>query len=180
MTKNNLIPHYEYAFNSGPLPEIELNDDIKEGNCRLLLQLFFYKKYGKYFSEEELLNPKAYLNTGEFIKKTVEDGPDYFSNLPDDCVIYAEKITDKNGNPADFSPTAFEYEDDYLVRLHSAIYVNDFENLQPLVSPEIPIRGATLGKMAILHATAVQGSTTIWSVEKFLQHYKPIAAKKFV
>lgn len=177
---DNLIPHYEYAFSRGPLPKAELGNNVTEGNCRLLLQLYFYKKYGKYFSADELLNPNAYLNTGEFIKKSVENGTDYFSNLPDSCVIYAEKITDKNGDPADFSPTAFECEDDYLVRLHSAICVNDFKNLQPLVSPEIPIRGATLGKIAILHATAMQGSTTIWSVEKFLQHYKPVAAKKFM
>lgn len=177
---NNLIPHYEYAFSSGPLPKTEMSNTIAEGNCRLLLQLYFYNKYGKYFSKEELLNPNAYLNTGEFIKHSVEDSGKYFNKLPDDCVIYAEKITDKNGNSADFSPVAFENENDYLIRLHSAIYVNDFKNLQPLVSPEIPIRGATLGKVAILHATAVQGSTTIWSVDKFLQHYKPVAAKKFI
>ena len=175
----NKIPASSYAFNAGPLPERELSDEITAGNCRLLLQLYFYKFYGKYFSKDLLLNPEAYTSTGEFIRDCYAE--DFFENLPNSTVIYAQRLLDRDDNPVDHSPAAFANYEDYIIRLHSALYISDVNQLIDNTPSDMPIDDTVQpGSPVILHATYIQGSTCVWSVAKFLHYYQPIAAKSFI
>jgi hypothetical protein len=146
------------------------------GNCRLALQEFFLVFVGSYFTEAELLNPQGYLSTGQFLKEGVQ--ADFFDGLPFGAVIYGEIIRNKYGEEVDRSLSAFETREDYLVRLHTAIYIPALQ--EPMLGRFPRGTSGTLGEPAIWHATAIEGRSCLWTVEKFLKFYLPVAAKKFI
>ena len=142
------LPIFSYSYHAGPLPEAKLNENIKVGNCRLSVQLYFYLNHQIYFSQKNILNPNAYRNTGEFIFRSGEEINPVKLKIGD--VIYAEKI---NGQKE------YKNENDHLISLHSAIY---------------------LDSQSIYHATVFENKSCLWSLAKFLQHYKIIAIKRFL
>ena len=77
----------------------------------------------------------------------------------DGDVIYAERIRNNQGEAVDTSERTFPSLDEYIISLHTALYTG--KNNQD-----------------IWHATAIEGSSCFWSLEKFLYFYKPIAAKR--
>lgn len=72
-------------------------------------------------------------------------------------IIYAERILDKNNKVIDNRREHFEKEADWIVNLHSAVFVD---------------------KNTIYHASAVSGETCTWDFEKFNKYYKLVAVKR--
>lgn len=174
------IPHFSYSFLEGPREPKEISLPIREGNCRLFLQIFIAQHFGMLFSPNELLNPAAFEQTGIFIRSEGADREAFFKGLQTGDVIYAEKVAGKNGERLDFSLGAFDNRADYLTRLHSAIFVSGREASSLALSAQIPRVDHNQENPAIIHATAIQGSTELWSLATFETYYKPIAAKRFV
>lgn len=170
------LSFFKYKFDRGPLSLSALSEPITEGNCRLALQDFFFVLKNTYFSEKELLNPEGYLHTGTFLHE--ESSENFFHNLPTGTVIYAENIRNRKEVPTDRSAKNFPSEVDYLIALHSAIYVADVNEeivaRFPTEIPAIPTR-----QPAMWHATAIEGGTCLWTIKKFLEYYQPVAAKRF-
>lgn len=158
------LHNFTYKFDAGPLAEEALRaGDFKKGNCRLAIQDYLYQIKGLYISSENILLPRGFRETGNFVKR-FEDKDYSFSELERGDVIYAEKIRDKNDNLVDKSQEAFSSEDDWLISLHSAIFLGKVENENP--------------EDFIWHSSAVSGGTALWPIEKFLYYYRPIAAKR--
>ncbi len=169
------LSSFRYNYQKGPRFESEAEEEIEEGNCRLALQDYFLVFNSRNFRESELLNPEAYLHTGIFLKESPSD--DFFGGLQTGTVIYAERVRKKNGDRASKSRTNFSSKREYLVSLHSAIYI---ESITDEILKKLPLGILCVDKgPAIWHATAVEGGTCLWSTEKFLLYYKPVAAKSF-
>jgi len=149
---------FSYKFDAGPLSSVEeLFGDWEFGNCRRVVQYYTYLKKKIFLKPNEVLCPEAYYETGAFI---IEEGQDFsISNLIDGDIIYAEKIRNKEGNLIDKSIETFATKDDYIISLHTAIFTGEKDK-------------------EIWHATAIEGSSCFWSLEKFLNYYKPIAVKR--
>lgn len=174
------IPFFRYSFNDGPLPEPDLHRPILSGNCRLLVQLFFERVYGKFYCPEKLLNPEAYESLGTFVKKPQDDPKTFFDGLKTGHVIYAQRIANRLGEPVDdFSIAALGSVRNWTIRMHTAIFLNDPRECADLLSPEIPSIGVNVGQSAVFHATSIQGSNTLWPTTTFERFYRPIAAKQF-
>ena len=167
---------FAYQYLAGPLDREGVLGRFEQGNCRLAVQEFAVVFAGKFFDEEALLNPGGYRGTGEFLKRAYSDT--FFDDLPFGAVVYAEILRNKHGEAVDRSRAAFATEDDYLIRLHTAIYI-------PTVTEDVLTKLPTttplhwLGQPAIWHASAVEGGSAIWPVERFLENYHPVAAKRF-
>ena len=151
------LPIFKYVFQAGPLPKEKLDDKIKEGNCRLAVQLFFYKNYKKYFKPEDVLNPNGYKNTGKFIYKPGQK-IDY-SKLEEGDIIYAQRKINKEGEKISRDEKDFKNEDEWIYYLHSAVYFSDNK---------------------IYHATTFEDKSCVWSLNKFNKYYKLVAVKRFV
>lgn len=172
------LSSFRYNFQKGPVTEREIERPITEGNCRLAIQEYFTVFDGSFFSKNDLLNPHGYLHTGKFIKKG-NGSHSFFDNLPTGAVIYAERIRNKDGETTDRSTDAFGTSEDYIISLHSAIFL---KNLTRDIIAKLPseLELAISDTPAIWHATSIEGHSTIWTLEKFLTYYKPVAAKRFV
>ena len=171
------LSYFKYVFDKGPIPESRFEVPIYEGNCRLALQDFFLVFSNTYFEPHALLNPEGYRRTGFFLKRGYSD--DFFKSLTTGSVIYAEKIRNRKSEPVDKSVKQFDTEEVYIVALHTAVYLRNIGDRERSMFPsEIAIGFSD--KPAIWHATALEGSTCLWDIDKFLRYYKPIAAKQFV
>lgn len=153
-----MLKDFTYKFNEGPFDtEQELTREWNTGNCRPAVQLYLYELRGTFLKPEQILCPKAFKKTGGFV--TGNNIPFSFSELSDGDIIYAEGLKNKHDEALDKSLPTFETKDEYLVSLHTALFTGE-KNKE------------------IWHATAVEGSSCYWSLEKFLTYYKPIAAKR--
>lgn len=152
--------HFSYQFDAGPLStEEELSGAWNTGNCRRMLQWYFYSEHGVFLTPEHILCPDAYYKTGEYL---FEKGQEVsFRDLRRGDVIYAQRILSKDGNPVDKSEKTFATTDDYIVSLHTALYVGE------------------PGK-EILHATSVEGGSCQWPLERFVKFYHPVAVKRVI
>ncbi|MCD4762268.1 hypothetical protein K8R32_04905 [bacterium] len=151
------LPIFKYVFQDGPLPKEKLNNKIKQGNCRLAIQLYFYKNHEKYFKPKDILNPYGYKNTGKFIF-----GPEQkidFSKLRKGDVIYAQRKINKKGEKISRDKKDFKNEDEWILNFHTAIY---------------------LGNNKIYHSTIFEENSCVWTLNKFNKFFKPIAIKKFL
>src|SRR3989344_3789963 len=173
-TEKKRLSFFKYKFDKGPVSKSKISEPTNEGNCRFALQDFFFVLHKRYFEECELLNPAGYLHTGSFLKK--EYANDFFDNLPTGAVIYAEKTRNRKNELVDNTAKKFESEDDYIIALHSAIYI---KNIDERILSKLPseISAGKSSAPAIWHATAVEGATCLWDIDKFLHYYKPIVAK---
>lgn len=152
------MKEFIYKFNEGPLFSIEeLLGNWETGNCRRVVQYYTFLKKKIFLKPEEVLCPEAYNNTGIFIINENEEFS--ISKLIEGDIIYAEKIRNKEGGLIDKSLKTFPSKNDYIISLHTAIFTGE--------------RG-----MEIWHATAIEGSSCFWSLEKFLNYYLPIAVKR--
>ncbi|MEI6532681.1 MAG: hypothetical protein WCO06_02475 [Candidatus Roizmanbacteria bacterium] len=146
---------FKYKFDDGPLPLRELRcHTFTTGNCRRAIQDYLYFTHNLFLQPEHVLFPNGYLNTGKFITSNeVVDLSLY--NQGD--IIYAERIKDKKNNQIIRSPEQFMTQEDYLINLHTAIFIN---------------------ADTIYHATSITGETCIWNINLFFNYYKIIAVKR--
>ncbi|MFA6094581.1 MAG: hypothetical protein WC757_01710 [Candidatus Paceibacterota bacterium] len=153
-----MLRHFTYELNQGPLSSREeLLGDWNVGNCRRAVQLYLFEKKNVFLKPEEVLCPESYNRTGAF----VVSGADKFSFelLVDGDIIYAEKIRNKDGKMVDKSICTFPSFEEYLIHLHTAVYTGEKDK-------------------EIWHGTFIEGSSCLWSLEKFLHFYRPVAAKR--
>lgn len=151
---------FTYRFDAGPFSsEKELLGDWDTGNCRRMLQWYFHETHRIFLHPEQILCPKAYHETGDYVFGKGQKMN--FGKLCPGDIIYAERIRSKNGELVDKGEETFATPDDYIVSLHTALYVGN------------------IGE-EILHATSIEGRSCQWSLEKFLHFYRPIAVKRIV
>jgi hypothetical protein len=152
------MKEFNYRFNEGPLSSAEkLLGDWDIGNCRRVVQYYTLLKKKIFLRPEEVLCPEAYNETGIFIINESEEFT--ISKLVDGDVIYAEKIRSKDGESINKNLKTFINRDDYIISLHTAIFTGEKHK-------------------EIWHATAIEGSSCFWSLEKFLDYYHPVAVKR--
>lgn len=143
------LKKFNYKFDKGPLLLKELKkEDFTEGNCRLAIQYYLYKIHNQYFKPNLILNPKAYNKVGKFIVEEGSFTKDAFKLLKEGDIIYADRIRNKD---------KIINKREWIVRLHTAIY---------------------LGKSRVYHSSIIEGKSDIWTFNKFMKYYKPIAVKR--
>lgn len=154
-----MLPEFNYKFDKGPLDEAALSGPIEEGNCRLAVQLYFYRVNNLFIKPEDILCPRSYKVTGKFILREGEFNQDFTSKIKSGDIIFAQRIKNKDGSASLKSKENFKDEDVWLTALHTAIY---------------------LGDNKIWHATAIEGKSSYWTMSKFLEFYQPVAIKDFL
>ncbi len=153
-----MLKNFTYKLNDGPLSsEKELLGIWDTGNCRRVVQYYTFLKNKIFLKPEEVLCPEAYNNTGTFVIK--ENKEFSTKELKDGDIIYAERIRNKANELVDKSIKNFANKDDYIISLHTAIFTGE-KNKE------------------IWHATFIEGSSCFWSLEKFLNYYRPVAVKR--
>lgn len=61
---------FVYRYLAGPVvTAAELDSDFEEGNCRLALQLYFYRIHNLFFPREAIYLPGGYKTWGKFCGK---------------------------------------------------------------------------------------------------------------
>ncbi|MFA6000222.1 MAG: hypothetical protein WC783_04595 [Candidatus Paceibacterota bacterium] len=153
-----MLKNFTYKFDAGPLNSVqELLGNWEEGNCRRAVQYFTYSQKGIFLKPEQVLCPDAYYHTGEFVMREGESFKPDTLRLGD--IMYAEKILNKDEKFVDKSSGTFPTKDDYIISLHTALFAGEKDK-------------------EIWHATAIEGRSCFWPLEKFLKFYKVIAVKR--
>ncbi len=156
------IENFPYVYLEGPLETVEqLQKAVEKGNCRLALQLYFYRAHRIFLTRDEVYLPGGYTVLGRFI---FEEEPIDFEKLQEGDIIYAENLRNKKGEEIDRNRESYDTKDEWLFYLHSAIYVGKNEN----------------GEHVLWHATSIENGTAVWTLEKFQDFYKPISAKRIL
>lgn len=154
------MKEFNYRFDAGPLGSAdELAGEWGEGNCRRAVQLYFFSMWGEFLEPDRVLCPEIYNQTGAFVID-VEQQFD-FECLRNGDIIFAERVKDRFKVNIKCGPVAFDLIDDYVISLHTAIYTGH--------------KGRE-----IWHATAVEGSSCYWNTQRFLEFYRPVAAKRLL
>ncbi len=153
-----MLKDFTYQFKAGPLAtRAELESDWQLGNCRRAVQFYIYKQQGIFLRPGQVLCPKAYDETGDFVSKIGQAFS--FASLVDGDIIYAESIRNKDGQEINKGPITFKSLADYLTALHTAIYTKQ-------------------SGQEIWHPTLIDNKSAYWPLEKFLHFYRPVAAKR--
>lgn len=98
------------------------------------------------------------------------------AGLPDETIVLAERTRSASGMPLDRSPRAFGTLEDYRLHLHTALLLQHPDaDLCAFVPAGQPVSAAA---PAILHARAVAGCSCLWSLDTFIEHYRPVAARR--
>ncbi len=153
------IESFAYAYDAGPLEtEAALKAPVKEGNCRLAIQVYYYRLHQQFIPKDQIYLPGGYKHLGRFIYE--ESVIDYATLQPGD-IIYAQNIKNKRGEQLNRNLETYPSKDGWLYHLHSALYIGCFEQ-----------------RHNIWHATSIENGTCIWSVETFEEWYRPISVKR--
>jgi len=153
-----------YKYLAGPVETLEeIEVGVTEGNCRFVLQLYFYRQHKKFFEKDEIYLPGGYKVLGEFIFK---EEPFDLDMLVAGDVIYAQNLRNKDGKEVDKSVERYKDKDEWLYYLHSAIYIGRIHD--------------GTDTRYVWHATHIDGGPTLWPLEKFEHYYRPISAKRVI
>ena len=153
------IEDFAYKYLAGPVESAdEFGSTVVEGNCRLALQLYFYRVHRIFFQKNDIYLPGGYKVWGTFVYK--EESIDFDALQPGD-VIYAQNLRGRRGQELLKGIENFNDKDEWLYHLHSAIYA-----------------GKANGTHYIWNATSIFGGTITWPLEAFEYYYKPISVKR--
>jgi len=148
------FPKLKYDLSAGPVEIGELPNKFQKANCRLAIQLYYHIFHGISLQPEKVLCPSSYKKLG--VK--IQTQNDFFDSLIKGDLIFAERILNKKGQMIDKGRASFKSYDEYIINLHSAIYVGS----------------------KIWHCTAITGESSLWTKKHFLKYYKPIIAKRLL
>lgn len=152
---------FVYQYLAGPVETPrELDAGVEVGNCRLALQLYFYRMSDVFFEKDQIYLPGGYKVLGEFV---FQEEPIDYSMLQRGDILYAQNLRNKSGAEVDKSLGRYRTKDEWLYYLHSAIYIGKIDN-----SPA----------PYVWHATNIEGGPVLWALEKFEYYYKPVSAKR--
>ena len=150
---------FNYRYLAGPVEtERELGEGVKDGNCRFAIQQYFHELHGLFLQKDEIYLPGGYKHLGSFIFE--EEEIDWEQLQPGD-IIFAENKRNKKNEQIDRSQKSFDTKDEWLLYLHSAIYVGKENN-----------------NHYIWHSTSICGGTCTWDLSTFCHNYKPVSAKR--
>ena len=168
------LHNFNYKYLRGPVSEDSLKMQISEGNCRLAVQDYFYTIYGIYLDRNEIVLPEA-KNKGILIEN---DGKiDFLDNIREEDIIYGEKIKTSTGERVNLSEKRIINENEWLTGLHMGVYlgVQPSEVLSSLSYNEMDMK-----KPVIWHSSFISKGTSLWSVDKFCEYYKPVFARRII
>lgn len=163
MSTADLFPQDQFAYQylAGPVETpAELDAGVEIGNCRLALQLYFYRMHGIFFKRDEIYLPGGYKVLGEFI---FQEEPIDYSKLRRGDILYAQNLRNNAGGEVDKSPERYRTKDEWLYYLHSVVYLGEISGT---------------GTRYVWHATNIEGGPALWTLEKFEYYYKPVSAKR--
>lgn len=151
---------FGYRFDAGPLGSAdELAGPWNEGNCRRAVQLYLFSMRGEFLEPDRVLCPEIYNKTGIFV---MEIGDQFaFERLNEGDVIFAERMKDSRCVNVNRGRDSFISSDDYVISLHTAVYTGR-------------------KSQEIWHATAIEGASCYWNTHRFLEFYRPVAAKRLL
>ena len=154
------MKEFDYRFDAGPLGSAdELAGEWDEGNCRRAVQLYLFSMRGEFLEPDRVLCPEIYNQTGIFV---IDVGEQFdFKRLTSGDVIFAERLKDGRGTEVNCGRTAFRSSDEYVISLHAAVYTGEKSR-------------------EIWHATAIERTSCYWSTQRFLEFYRPVAAKRLL
>jgi len=153
---------FTYAYLAGPvLTADELDIGITEGNCRLALQLYFYRQHNLFLGRDEIYIPGGYKTFGDFIYK--EEMIDFSSLIRGD-IVYAQNLRNKHEALLVRGQDNFPDYDTWVYHFHSGIYIG---RISPHDDAEY-----------IYHATSIDNGPALWPLDKFTHYYLPISIKR--
>jgi len=147
---------FTYSYLVGPVDTPAELDNLTEGNCRLAIQLYFYRVQNRFLQKDEIYLPGGYKTLGGFIFK--EEAINW-SKVRVGDIVYAQNIKKKGGALYERDRTNYPTYDDWVYDFHSAIYV---------------------GKNKFWHATSIANGPAVWSCEEFENYYKSISVKRLL
>lgn len=154
------MKEFGYRFDAGPLGSAdELAGEWSEGNCRRAVQLYLFSMRGEFLEPDRVLCPDVYNRTGIFVIDVDEQFD--FECLSSGDVIFAERLKDGRGAKVNCRRGTFASNDEYVISLHTAVWTGQ--------------KG-----QEIWHATAIERSSCYWSAQRFLEFYRPVAAKRLL
>lgn len=166
METNLIFPsdQFTYKYLTGPVKTpLEIDGAIKEGNCRLALQLYFYRIHKKFLEQDEVYLPGGYKTLGQFVFK---EEPIDFDALQAGDILYAQNLRNKKGEELHRDLETYKDKDEWLYHLHSAIYLGEIDGNSE--------------ERYVWHATNIEGGTALWALDKFQYYYKPVSVKRVV
>jgi len=168
------LRNFSYKYLHGPVSEDVLKTEITEGNCRLAVQDYFYTNYGIYLDQNEIVLPRA-KNNGLLMENN--DTSVFLNNLKEGDIIYGEKIKTSTGKRVNLDEKRIANENEWLTGLHLGVYmgVQSSEVLSSLSYNE-----ADITKPVIWHSSFISKGTSLWSVDKFCEYYKPVIARRII
>jgi len=147
---------FTYTYLAGPVDTPAELENITEGNCRLAIQLYFYRVWGRFIQKDEIYLPGGYKTLGTFIFK--EEAVNWSKARVGD-IVYAQNIKKKDSTLYERDRDHYHTYDDWVYNFHTAIYV---------------------GENKFWHATSIVNGPAVWSREEFENYYKPISVKRLL
>lgn len=171
---------FSYVFDKGggPLNLTQLQKKIKNGNCRLAVQDYYYIVHNLYLKPEQILLPQAFKKIGKFIRLPTKSLEQSIKSLQLGDIIYAERLRNKKGKIIYKPKTAYQNKDQWILHFHSAIYLG---KLNSRILSFIPFKTEyPKGTPVIWHSSFISDGTALWSLEKFLYYYQFVAVKRIL
>lgn len=171
---------FQYAFRKGAGSEEALmNETIKEGNCRLALQDYYYICENMYLTPDQVFLPQGFKQTGTTIQ-TFDTTENFFKNLKKGDVIYAERLKNQKKENVYKNKSSFHSKDDWITSLHSAVFLGKLDRDILSHLPQEENTPFNQDSSYIWHATAVAGGTVLWTAENFSFYYQLVIAKRIL
>lgn len=158
-----------YEFGAGPLSFLDLMylyQPPEQINCQAALQLFTYFVRGQLMLPYEALSQEGYQSLGRPIK--LFEGSQFFAGLEFGDIIYAKRRK-RETVLIGYTPEQ---------QLHVSVYLGLASSLA--VRTYFPTSSLQFEEKdhLIYHATVIGKKSTLWTVETFFNHYKPLIAKR--
>lgn len=170
------LHNFKYNYFRGPISLDDLQTEITEGNCRLAVQDYFYTNHGLYLNREELILSERMIN-GSDVKKNQGDIVDFFSDLKEGDIVYADKL--RNSLEKELTPRSekFANEEERLINLHLGVYLGIQKNEN---SSRFSFNNIDTKKPVIWHSSFISKGTALWSIDEFCYYYKPFVARGII
>lgn len=169
------LHNLNYKYLHGPVSEDVLKTGMTEGNCRSAVQDYFYTIHGIYLDRNEIVLPEA-KDKGILIENN--NNLDVFLNsLEKGDIIYGEKIKTSTGKRVNLDEKKIANENEWLTNLHMGIYLG-VQSKEVLSN--LPYNEVDMEKPVIWHSSFISGGTSLWSIDKFCEYYKPIFARRII
>lgn len=171
------LHHLRYRYLANPLEtEGEAQPRAAEGNCRRAVQDYYLRISGIFLPPRRIVAPEAFDDPDAVILRFGDDAQP--PRLRRGDIVYAENLRNASGSQMRRRREDYATEDDWLWRLHLAVYLGgwDAELTTHLPEGECPDPNAQL----LWHATNIEKGTCVWTLEEFRKYYRMVAVKRIL